>query len=429
MNLVTLPAKDQWPVLLQRPVPDRSAILAATRAVLEAVRLEGDAALIRYTEKFDGVKTGSLLVTADEVRGAGSAISDTLKQAMETAVSNIRCFHEAQKRQMKPVITTPGVVCWQKTLPVEKIGLYIPGGSAPLFSTLLMLATPAQIAGCKEIILCTPPGKKQNGSVHPAVLHAAMLCGVTSIYKAGGAQAIAAMAYGTESVPKVDKIFGPGNAYVTAAKQLVQLDGVAIDLPAGPSELCVLADDTANPEYIAADLLAQAEHGPDSQVLLVTDSTDLAGKVSEAVIRQLTDLPRQSIAEQALGASRIIVVHDLDEGVELVNVYAPEHLLIICREEERMASMVRHAGSVFLGPYTPESLGDYASGTNHTLPTDGYARVYSGVGLDHFCKTISFQRAGYEGLQNLGPAVITMAEAEGLTGHARSVSIRLTNHN
>jgi histidinol dehydrogenase len=399
---------------------DNSPLLESVQSILGAVRDHGDEALRSFTKKFNGVDLQSFEVSADEF--AGVSLPSGLEQAIEKARQNIEAFHESQRVQPDVIETMPGIRCWRKSVGIEKVGLYIPGGTAPLFSTMLMLGVPAQLAGCREIILCTPCN--EEGKVHPAILHTAKLLGINRIFKLGGAQAIAAMAYGTASVPAVYKIFGPGNQYVTAAKQLVQLEGVAIDMPAGPSEVCVLADTSANASFVAADLLSQAEHGADSQVLLVTDSDELVSKVLEEIDRRLKLLPRKEIAEKALKNSRAIVVANLDEGIDLVNEYAAEHLIICCREADALAARVINAGSVFIGNYSPESAGDYASGTNHTLPTNGFARAYSGVSVDSFVKKITFQQLSEEGLQGIADTIITMAEAEGLQAHAEAVRVR-----
>lgn len=379
--------------------------------------------MLRYEEQFDKVALGALTVTEEEQKEAEALVSEELKKAIRLAKQNIETFHAAQCFEGKRIETQPGVTCWQKAVAIEKVGLYIPGGTAPLFSTVLMLAVPAKIAGCKEIVLCTPPGK--DGKVHPAVLFAAKVAGVNRIFKAGGVQAIAAMAYGTESIPKVYKIFGPGNQYVTAAKQLVSLRDVAIDMPAGPSEVEVLADETANPAFVAADLLSQAEHGVDSQAMLITTSSALQQAVKEEVERQLALLPRKEIAEKSLANSKLIVVRNMDEAIELTNSYAPEHLIIETAEYMSVAERIVNAGSVFLGSLTPESAGDYASGTNHTLPTNGYAKAYSGVSLDSFIRKITFQEIKPEGIRTIGPAIEEMAANEFLNAHKNAVTVRL----
>jgi len=417
------PARKDWAKILERPALEAAGLETTVKTVARAVKEKGDKAVLKYTQKFDGVKLRTLAVEPEEIRAAIDSVSPSLKAAMELAAGNIRNFHRQQYQEQEMIETMPGVRCWRKSVGIRSVGLYIPGGSAPLFSTILMLAIPAQLAGCKEIVLCTPPSK--NGTVHPAVLYAAQLTGITRIYKVGGIQAIMAMAMGTESIPKVDKIFGPGNQYVTAAKQWVQQKGVAIDMPAGPSEVAVLTDAHANPSWVAADLLSQAEHGPDSQVLLVSTDPEMYSKVKAAVEEQLKSLPRKTVAKKALKNSRSIFIDDLNTALDMVNEYAPEHLILQCSEPIELAKKVRQAGSVFIGEFSPESAGDYASGTNHTLPTNGYARAYSGVSLDSFVKKITFQQLTREGLENVGPAVVTMAEAEGLDAHAMAVKLRL----
>ena len=423
MKLINVPSEDQWPDLLRRPALDTEKLFDAVRSLINKVRTEGDRALLELEERFDAVRLSSLAVTPEEMEAASRQVAEPLKAAIRLAKQNIETFHSSQRFVGKKVETMPGVTCWQKAVGIEKVGLYVPGGTAPLFSTVLMLAVPAQIAGCREIVLCTPPD--QTGGVHPAILFAAQLAGVSRIYKVGGAQAIAAMAYGTESIPRVYKIFGPGNQYVTAAKLLVSLHGVAIDMPAGPSEVVVLADETAQPSFVAADLLSQAEHGVDSQVLLVTPSQRLQQAVKEEVEKQLAVLPRREIAACALANSRLIQVRNLDEAVRLVNAYAPEHLIIETAHYREVAEQITHAGSVFLGSLTPESAGDYASGTNHTLPTNGYARAYSGVSLDSFIRKITFQEIQAEGIQAIGPAIEEMAASEQLEAHKNAVTVRL----
>ena len=407
----------------QRPVMNTENLFDTVRSVIDRVKEEGDRAVLDYEEKFDKVMLASLAVSEEEQQEAENLVSEDLKAAIRLAKQNIETFHAAQRFEGKKVQTQPGVTCWQKAVAIEKVGLYIPGGTAPLFSTVLMLAVPARIAGCKEIVLCTPPGR--DGKVHPAVLFAAKVAGVNRIFKAGGIQAIAAMAYGTESVPKVYKIFGPGNQYVTAAKQLVSLRDVAIDMPAGPSEVEVLADETANPIFVAADLLSQAEHGVDSQAILITTSVELQQAVKVEVERQLALLPRKEIAEKSLANSKLIVVDSMAEAIELTNAYAPEHLIIETEDYLSVAERIVNAGSVFLGSLTPESAGDYASGTNHTLPTNGYAKAYSGVSLDSFIRKITFQEIKPEGLNIIGPAIELMAANEQLDAHKNAVSVRL----
>lgn len=423
MILISNPDKSQWQEILKRPVMNTENLFDTVRSVIDRVKEEGDRAVLDYEEKFDKVVLASLAVSEEEQQEVENLVSEDLKAAIRLAKQNIETFHAAQRFEGKKVQTQPGVTCWQKAVAIEKVGLYIPGGTAPLFSTVLMLAVPARIAGCKEIVLCTPPGR--DGKVHPAVLFAAKVAGVNRIFKAGGIQAIAAMAYGTESVPKVYKIFGPGNQYVTAAKQLVSLRDVAIDMPAGPSEVEVLADETANPIFVAADLLSQAEHGVDSQAILITTSVELQQAVKVEVERQLALLPRKEIAEKSLANSKLIVVDSMAEAIELTNAYAPEHLIIETEDYLSVAERIVNAGSVFLGSLTPESAGDYASGTNHTLPTNGYAKAYSGVSLDSFIRKITFQEIKPEGLNIIGPAIELMAANEQLDAHKNTVSVRL----
>lgn len=424
MQIIQYPPKSVWNELLARPVQDSTSLFGTVQLVLDDIRQNGDVAVKKYTSQFDGVETTEIEVSKEEILAAEKEVSPLLKQAIEMARRNIWKFHAEQQFETKEIETSPGVYCWQKAVAIEKVGLYIPGGTAPLFSTVLMLAVPAGIAECKEIILCTPPRK--DGTVHPAVLYAAKISGVHRIFKIGGTQAIAAMAYGTETVPKVYKIFGPGNQYVTAAKQLVSLRDVAIDMPAGPSEVEVLADDSANPAFVAADLLSQAEHGMDSQSILITTSESLVEKVIEEVQKQLDELPRKDLAKKALEHSKIIVFRTMEEAVEMTNAYAPEHLIIATRYYKGVAENIVNAGSVFLGNYTPESAGDYASGTNHTLPTNGYARMYSGVNLDSFIRKITFQEISKTGLTNLSNAIILMAENEELQAHSNAVKLRLS---
>ena len=417
------PEPGQWAELLKRPTLETENLFDTVRGIIDRVRAEGDRAVLAYEAQFDKVCLTTLAVTEEEMQQAEAGLDETLKQAIRLARQNIETFHRAQRFQSRRVETQPGVTCWQRAVPIERVGLYIPGGTAPLFSTVLMLAVPARIAGCGEVVLCTPPGR--DGRVHPAVLFAAKESGVSRIFKVGGVQAIAAMAYGTESIPKVYKIFGPGNQYVTAAKQLVSLRDVAIDMPAGPSEVEVLADDTANPVFVAADLLSQAEHGTDSQAVLITTSLRLLQAVKEEVERQLEQLPRKEIARKALEQSKLIAVPDVETALQMTNAYAPEHLIIETADYEQMADRVVNAGSVFLGPLTPESAGDYASGTNHTLPTNGYARAYSGVSLDSFIRKITFQEIRPDGLRAIGPAIEVMAANEQLDAHRRAVTVRL----
>ena len=423
MNIITYPERSQWNDLLRRPTLNTATLRETVLEVLERVRTEGDKAVIEYEEKFDHVHLDSLTVSEEEFAEAEKAVSIELKAAIMLAFNNIKKFHEAQKFESKPVNTLPGVTCWQKAIAIEKVGLYVPGGTAPLFSTVLMLATPAQIAGCKEIVLCTPPNRE--GKIHPAILYAAKIAGVSRVFKAGGVQAIGAMAYGTSSVPKVYKIFGPGNQYVMAAKQEVSLHDVAIDMPAGPSEVAVLADETANPIFVASDLLSQAEHGVDSQSMLITTSATLIRAVTEEVERQLEELPRKEIAARSLEHSKLILIDNMELAVEMMNRYAPEHLIIETKNYHELAEKIVNAGSVFLGAYSPESAGDYASGTNHTLPTNGYAKAYSGVSLDSFIRKITFQEITKEGIATIGPAIEVMAANEYLDAHKNAVSVRL----
>ena len=423
MKVIRYPERAEWTSLLERPHIDMTALYATVNTVLADVRTRGDQAVLDYEEKFDRVSLSSLQVTEAEMEAAEQLVPEELKDALRQAERNIATFHEAQRFQGKKIETAPGVVCWQKAVPIEKVGLYIPGGTAPLFSTVLMLAVPARLAGCREIVLCTPPDRE--GRVNPAILHAARLAGVHRIFKAGGVQAIGAMAYGTETVPKVYKIFGPGNQYVMAAKQQVSLHEVAIDMPAGPSEVLVVADEKANPVFVAADLLSQAEHGADSQVLLVTTSDRMLERVREEVQVQLEKLPRRELAVRSLEHSKLILVHSMEEAMELANAYAPEHLILEVEDYTSLSEKVVNAGSVFMGAYTPESAGDYASGTNHTLPTSGYARAYSGVNLDSFVRKITFQELSPEGIRNIGPAIEKLASGEQLDAHKNAVTLRL----
>ncbi|MDR3195142.1 MAG: histidinol dehydrogenase [Tannerella sp.] len=423
MNVIKYPPAAEWPSLQQRPELDVTALFDTVKTVLAAVRSEGDAAVRRFGEQFDKVRVDGLQVTPEEIREAEQALPEDLKQAIRTAQSHIETFHASQRPVMRKVETLPGVTCWQKAVAIEKVGLYIPGGTAPLFSTVLMLAVPARIAGCGEIVLCTPPDRA--GNVHPAILFAAQTAGVSKIFKVGGIQAIAAMTYGTETVPRVYKIFGPGNQYVMAAKQWVSLSDVAIDMPAGPSEVAIIADETAHPAFIASDFLSQAEHGADSQSILLTVSERLAEEVTREIERQSAVLPRRSFIEKSLANSRIIVLKDDAEIMAFVNRYAPEHLIIQTADCAAKAERIVNAGSVFLGAYTPESAGDYASGTNHTLPTKGYAKMYSGVNLDSFIKKITFQEITGDGLRKLGATIEIMAAHEQLDAHKNAVSVRL----
>lgn len=423
MKVIRYPERAEWTSLLERPHIDMTALYATVNTVLADVRTRGDQAVLDYEEKFDRVRLSSLQVTEAEMEAAEQLIPEELKDALQQAERNIATFHEAQRFQGKKIETAPGVVCWQKAVPIEKVGLYIPGGTAPLFSTVLMLAVPARLAGCREIVLCTPPDREER--VNPAILYAARLAGVHRIFKAGGVQAIGAMAYGTETVPKVYKIFGPGNQYVMAAKQQVSLHEVAIDMPAGPSEVLVVADEKANPVFVAADLLSQAEHGADSQVLLVTTSDWMLERVREEVQVQLEQLPRRELAVRSLEHSKLILVRSMEEAMELANAYAPEHLILEVEDYASLAEKVVNAGSVFMGAYTPESAGDYASGTNHTLPTSGYARAYSGVNLDSFVRKVTFQELSPEGIRNIGPAIEKLASGEQLDAHKNAVTLRL----
>jgi len=417
------PTKAEWPEILKRPTQTVEDIEETVNQVFAEVKSKGNAAVSKYTELFDGINLPNIQVTEKEVSAAANEVSEELKEAIKLAKSNIEKFHTVQKTDKIEIETTNGVKCWQEKRAIQKVGLYIPGGSAPLFSTILMLATPANIAGCKEIVLCTPPDK--NGNVHPAILYTAELCGVTKIYKVGGIQAIAAMTFGTESVPKVYKIFGPGNQFVTVAKQLATRHNVAIDMPAGPSELLVFADDSSNSAFVASDLLSQAEHGADSQVILVSTSKNLIEEVEKEVESQLEVLPRKSIAEKAIAHSRLIYVEKKQDALELIDEYGPEHFIICADDEAFFTEGIQNAGSVFIGNYTPESAGDYASGTNHTLPTNGYAKQYSGVNLDSFMKSMTFQKITEEGIKEIGPAIELMAEAEGLEAHKNAVTLRL----
>lgn len=425
MNIYQNHPKELWSQLVQRPAFDTSALSKNVKTVLKDVKKKGDKAVKKYTKQFDGIDIKNFCVSVKEMEAAVATVPENLKNAIQLAADNIKTFHSKQLLVSEIVETMSGVQCWRKQAPIEKVGLYIPGGTAPLFSTILMLGIPAKIAGCKEIILCSPPDEK--GKLNPAILFTAQLVGATRIFKIGGVQAIAAMAYGTETVPNAHKIFGPGNQYVTQAKQMIQQDGIAIDMPAGPSEVCVLADETANPCYVAADLLSQAEHGADSQVMLISTSVELVEDVMEEIQKQLKDLRRKKIAIKALENSKAIVVNDIDEAIELANEYAPEHLIISCKDEESIADKIINAGSVFLGHYSPESVGDYASGTNHTLPTNGFAKMHSGVSVDSFVKKITYQKLTREGLQNISNIVTQMAEAEGLDAHANAVRVRMSS--
>ncbi len=424
MNTYKSPERSTWEEILRRPVIDTSNLDASVQEILNAVRTGGDESVKKYTAQFDGISIEEIEVSTTDIAAAKQEVSDELKAAIKEANRNIRKFHA---RQLAPDVyeeTTPGVRCWQKTVPIQKVGLYVPGGSAPLLSTVLMLGIPAKLAGCEEVVLCTPPG--EHGKIHPAILYIADLLGINRIFSIGGAQAIAAMAYGTQSVPKVNKIFGPGNQYVTAAKQLVSRDSVAIDMPAGPSELAVMADATAVPAFVASDLLSQAEHGPDSQVVLITDSDEMLIKVQQELEKQLAMLPRKEFAAKSLLNSKMIVMDTIEQMIGIINFYAPEHLIIACRNYSEVAGQIRNAGSIFLGNYTPESAGDYASGTNHTLPTNGWAHAYSGLNMDAFVKKITFQEISKYGLFNISSAVMEMARAEALEAHRNAVGIRMT---
>jgi histidinol dehydrogenase len=423
MQIIQRPERKDWPSVIARPQLEKKGLDRTVMKIMEAVRRHGDRSVRKYTKEFDGVGLRKYEVSQKEMNAAEKMLDTDLREAIMQAAANIRKFHMTQVAAVERVETMPGVHCWRKSLPIESVGLYIPGGTAPLFSTILMLGIPAAIAGCSEVILCSPPDA--SGSLHPAILFAAKLVGVHRVFKAGGVQAIAAMTYGTDTIPKVDKIFGPGNQYVTAAKRQAQAEGVAIDMPAGPSEVCILADATANPAFVASDLLSQAEHGADSQVLLVSDDAVLLSRTLEELKIQVAKLERKEMAEKALLQSRAVLVDSMEEGMALVNAYAPEHLIIACENDERLAAQVKSAGSVFLGHLTPESAGDYASGTNHTLPTNGHARAYSGVSVDSFVKKVTFQKIDPEGLSHLGPVVIRMAEAEGLQAHAEAVRVRM----
>ncbi|PTX42956.1 histidinol dehydrogenase [Christiangramia gaetbulicola] len=423
MNKILNPSKADWPEILKRPTQTVADIEQTVNQIFDEIRVKGNAAVAKYTELFDGIKLEDLKVSEAEVQNADKEISEELKSAIKLAKSNIEKFHAAQKTEKISVETTNGVKCWQEKKAIQKVGLYIPGGTAPLFSSILMLAIPARLAGCEEIVLCTPPDK--NGNVNPAILYAAELCGVTQIFKIGGIQAIGAMTFGTEDVPQVYKIFGPGNQFVTVAKQLATKYQVAIDMPAGPSELLVFADDSANAAYVASDLLSQAEHGIDSQVIMVSTSEKLINAVSDEIEAQVQELPRKAIADKAIENSRLILVSSKEEALELINEYGPEHFIICSENEDYFVQGIVNAGSVFIGNYTPESAGDYASGTNHTLPTNGYAKQYSGVNLDSFMKTITFQKITEEGIKEIGPSIELLAEAEGLQAHKNAVSLRL----
>lgn len=423
MNKIDNPAVADWKQVLERPTQTVADIEGTVVSVFNEVKIDGDKAIQKYTAKFDGVSLQSTIVSVEELVEAEKLVSEELKKAIQLAKSNIEAFHKAQKTSKVSIETANGVDCWQEKRPIQKVGLYIPGGTAPLFSTILMLATPANIAGCKEIVLCSPPNKE--GKINPAILYAANLCGVTKIYKVGGIQAIAAMTFGTQTIPQVYKIFGPGNQFVTVAKQIATKYGVAIDMPAGPSELLVLADDTANAAFVASDLLSQAEHGTDSQVILVSTSKQMISDVETELEKQLAVLPRVEIATQAIANSKLIYIETLETAMQLINEYAPEHFIVCVENEDYVLNTIENAGSVFIGNYTPESAGDYASGTNHTLPTNGYAKQYSGVNLDSFTKSITFQKISEQGIKEIGEAIELMADAEGLQAHKNAVTLRL----
>jgi len=423
MKVFNEPKRNEWASIIERPSIDAAQLNDNVRNIIDDVIAGGDAAIKKITLQFDRVSINELRVTAEKIAAAENLLTPGLKTAIQLAKVNIEIFHNSQIQKVERIETMPGVWCWRKSVGIEKVGIYIPGGSAPLFSTVLMLGIPAKIAGCKEIILCTPPN--EQGEINPAILYAASLVGVTAIYSVGGAQAIAAMAYGTATIPKVHKIFGPGNQYVTAAKQLVQQNGIAIDMPAGPSEVCVWADENAIPSFVAADLLSQAEHGPDSQVILVANNKAIVSAIQLEIDLQLSALPRKDFATKALANSKAIILSNQDQAIDLINAYAPEHLILSVDNALQIADKIINAGSVFIGNYSPESVGDYASGTNHTLPTNGYAKAYSGVSLDSFVKKITFQQLTERGLMNIAPTVIEMAEAEGLQAHSNAVSVRL----
>ncbi|HBT93237.1 MAG TPA: histidinol dehydrogenase [Chitinophagaceae bacterium] len=423
MKVFNEPKINEWASIIERPSIDAAQLNDNVRNIIDEVIAGGDAAIKKITLQFDRVSINELKVTAEKIAAAENLLTPGLKTAIQLAKVNIEIFHNSQIQKVERIETMPGVWCWRKSVGIEKVGIYIPGGSAPLFSTVLMLGIPAKIAGCKEVILCTPPN--EQGEINPAILYAASLVGVTAIYSVGGAQAIAAMAYGTATIPKVHKIFGPGNQYVTAAKQLVQQNGIAIDMPAGPSEVCVWADENAIPSFVAADLLSQAEHGPDSQVILVANNKAIVSAIQLEIDLQLSALPRKDFATKALANSKAIILKNQDQAIDLINAYAPEHLILAIDNALQIADKIMNAGSVFIGNYSPESVGDYASGTNHTLPTNGYAKAYSGVSLDSFVKKITFQQLTERGLMNIAPTVIEMAEAEGLQAHSNAVSVRL----
>lgn len=423
MEKIKYPNKEIWKDILKRPTIDTTSLESTVQNVLDDIKLNGQKAVAKYTQEFDKVSIENVLVSESEFLQADILISEALKTAIQLAKNNIEIFHASQKEEVKIIETMPGVKCWRKSVAIQKVGLYIPGGTAPLFSTILMLGVPAKLAGCEEIILCTPPDI--NGNINPAILYTAQLVGITQVYKVGGVQAIGAMAYGTEIIPQVYKIFGPGNQYVTCAKQIVNKQGVAIDMPAGPSEVAILVDETCVPEFVAADLLSQAEHGSDSQVILVSTNETIIQNIQTELEKQLALLPRKDLASKALLNSKAILVKTNEDAIQILNQYAPEHLIIACKNDEQLAEQIINAGSVFLGNYSCESAGDYASGTNHTLPTNGYARAFSGVSLDSFVKKITYQKLSKEGIQNIGPAIELMAEAEGLQAHKNAVTVRL----
>ena len=425
MELIKYPIKETWKDTLKRPSIDTTSLEATVQAVLSDIKANGQTAVKKYTLQFDKIEIENVLVSETEFNEAEKLVSNDLKNAIHLAKNNIEIFHQAQKEEIKIIETMPGVTCWRKSIAIQKVGLYIPGGTAPLFSTILMLGIPAKLAGCEQIILCTPPNV--NGTIHPAILYTAKLLGITNVYKVGGVQAIGAMAYGTEIIPQVYKIFGPGNQYVTCAKQLVNIQGTAIDMPAGPSEVAIFADETCVPEFVAADLLSQAEHGLDSHVILVSTNEGVIKNVETELEKQLAVLPRKEFATKALNNSKAILVKTHEEAIDLLNEYAPEHLIIACKNDEELSEKIINAGSVFLGNYSCESAGDYASGTNHTLPTNGYAKAYSGVSVDSFVKKITYQKLTKQGIKNIGEAIELMAEAEGLQAHKNAVTIRLNS--
>jgi histidinol dehydrogenase len=423
MKVINEPSYNEWATIIKRPAIDATHLNDKVKAIIDEVIMHGDVAIKKLTLQFDHVSINDFKWSTEQITAAENLLSSGLKTAIQLAKVNIEVFHNSQIQQVERIETMPGVWCWRKSVGIEKVGIYIPGGSAPLFSTVLMLGIPAKMAGCKEIILCTPPN--EQGEINPAILYAASLVGVTAIYSIGGAQSIAAMAYGTETIPKVHKIFGPGNQYVTAAKQLVQQNGTAIDMPAGPSEVCVWADENAIPSFVAADLLSQAEHGPDSQVILIANNLGIVDAIKHEIDLQLAVLPRKDFAANALVNSKAIILSNQDQAIDLINAYAPEHLILAVANALQIADKIINAGSVFIGNYSPESVGDYASGTNHTLPTNGHAKAYSGVSLDSFVKKITFQQLTERGLMNIAPTVIEMADAEGLQAHSNAVSVRL----